>query len=208
MADTFQPTMWNLKMMTPMNKTEPSWTELGRLVREMSWSERREFFRMALLPWPNRRDNIRMVAWGSVFTAAHVTAAIAIVSAITKTYDVVPAMFLSFAIGVTFTNVILQMWTRELVRGVRARHAEMSNKMMAEMQKVVDAMGAEILEKLKAATGREHIDNNPISMTAANLDLIDKSRTPKRVDNPLQAALEDRLHPNDLIRDDDDESAS
>lgn len=190
-----------------LNKPEPSWRELAKLIREMSWDERREFFRMALLPWPNRVDNIKMWVRCLAVTIANIIVVVALIRATSNTYPVWVGMAIMFSVGATYMTATLQTWARGLALGVRARHAEVNRKMMEEMQKVVDAMGEEILTRLKQATGREHIDNNPVSMAAANLDLLDKSRRPRRVDNPLQAALEDRLHPNDLVNDEDDDES-
>lgn len=187
-----------------MNKDEPSWRELGKLIRKMTWAERREFLWLAFMPWPDRRDNIKMMVISLMVTLMYSATALAVLRAVTETYSTLAATALSAAVTFTFVTVILQNITRQLLKGVRARNEAANKLLMAEMQKVVDAMGAEILNKLKAASGRTHIDNNPVSMAAAQLDIVEKHRKPKARVNPLQAALEDSLHPSDLLGDDDE----
>lgn len=193
-------------MMTPPK--EPSWKHLAKLVREMTPDERREFFRVAFLPWPNRKDNLKMLALCGAGTAAYGVVTVALVHAVGETYTLVQALPLSFMVGVTMTTATLQMWLRQFALGIRARKAEVTKAMMAEVQKVVDEFGGRIVERLKEATGREHIDMNPISMAAANIEVMEKAKRPAKPENPLQAALEDRLHPNDLVRDDDDDEST
>lgn len=57
------------------------------------------------------------------------------------------------------------------------------------------------LETLRISSGREHLADNPISIAAASLDAM-KSQSDRRLhakQNPLRAALDGTLSPEDLL---------
>lgn len=186
-------------------KPEPSWRELGKLIREMSWSERKDFFRIALCPWPNTSDNVNMWIGNGIQLGASIVLGSVIIRAL-QTSTVPGREIAAFWFVFISVELFIRLVTRRLAKGVVARKMQVTKDMMAEIQKMVDGYGKELVSKLKEASGREHIDMNPISMAAASFDAQEKhaqKSDPKA--NPLKAALEDTLHPSDLAGDDTDE---
>lgn len=184
-------------MQAPPERKE-SWGEFIRLMKLMKWPERREVIRMAVFPWPNTSDNISM--WISIGT--HFISSIFFVVVINRALSSTDAginMFASVWLSYITLSLFLRSVAGRMATGMRARRVETTRAMMAEVQKAVDNYGAEILGRLKAASGREDINLNPISMAAASLDIQEQqnSRAPHAA-NPLKAALDNTLHPSDL----------
>lgn len=198
----------DLKQLTQPVK-EPTWLDLFRLVRTLSPAERSTFIRMSIFPWPTRKGNAIMYA-GVIFQLfAAIWLGIVVVRGLVL-LDTPLGYACSVWVVMLAADSFIRSTARSLSRGVTARKNAITNAMMETINKMVDAHGREIIDRLKEASGRDTIAMDPISMTAATLSVNEKSRSHKRdKSNPLKSALADDLHPFDLIDDDpkNDESA-
>ena len=196
-------------LVPPKPEPEPSWRALMGLIKTMTWAERKSFLSMALLPYPQRSENINMWIICGLYLAAYGIAGHAIIRTLMSTH--VPGelspIFLSGFIAVVLFDSFVRSVLTQLNKGVQARKTHETRAMMAEIQRVVDNYGKDIVERLKAASGRESIDMNPISMAAASLDIHDKHAASANIakTNPLKAALADELHATDLLDTNPDE---
>lgn len=171
----------------------------------MTWVERRQFIQLALCPWPSRRDNVIMWIKSVVLLLISIQFVVSIANAITYPTTISRIMW-PMALVVVFGSTVMNYTMHQLSLGVQHRKTILMKSLMANIEKSVSDLGAQILDKLKTASGRDHIDMNPISMAAAQLDAQEQHHT-RSTENPLLLALDNELHPTDLYDDDssDDE---
>lgn len=182
--------------------TKSTWTDVFTVIRNMTRAQRMEMLRVGLAPWPNVSDNISMWIWLITLVIGQSILAIVIVGA-TRDANISYWPIISFFVWYLVLGSWIGSFTSALQRGIAARKADRIADMMVDLQDKIKELGDSLLDRLKKTSGRTHIDDNPISRAAAALDAADRAKNNNEVRNPLRAALNDSLTPNDLRRRED-----
>jgi len=191
------------------SNSQPTLRSIVNDVRAMPPSERWLFVNTALFPWQSTKDNVIM--WAKIIG----TFLVLIVAGVGLNSHLVygPTEVFSAFIGRIFLSVLIGYTTIsymiiELGKGLRDTIQHERRKHVQQMEAAIDALGKQLLGRLQESSGRTDINANPISMAAAALDAGDVSRSRRKTDNPLRAALDGTLRPEDIAPDPiDDEGA-
>lgn len=165
--------------------------EVIAAMRMGTWADRRL---LLLHPWPEFMDNVRM--WTMLGTICAMGIVHIIGSINHHVSFLLTSIFLSlFSLSILY---ILQV-TTGLSHRLSLRAKAMQESLRNQIQQTINSYGNEIVEELKEATGREDIKSDPISVTAAIIELTKKNRVVSPVnENPFRAILDGTLRPQDL----------
>lgn len=179
------------------------------LIKEfLSWpsDERKQVILTALFPYETKQENRQMWIRIAMWTIFSIIVFIRILSVMWQStnedahfWTIVLAFPISFDILYWCIFVQMANAVRGRVEEERQKRVDLFEKMMIEQKKAM-------FEKLRAATGRENLNMDPISIIAAAID----ANKPKDSDvdpsvNPLRAALDGTLRPEHIRPPDEDD---
>lgn len=168
-------------------------------------NEIKEILIFWLLPWPTRKQNIRMwsIVAGSWFLAWWAFGLCWVLVTGPAASEKTAFGWLVLLVMTFYT--CLAVLGDQMLRGAKARAVFRQAAINDAMKVVVETLMKHNADGLKKMVGRD-VNQNPISMTAATLEAgerLSQAPTPK---NPLQAALQgDEEAFDEMLDDEDDE---
>lgn len=157
--------------------------------KKLPAEEKTKFWKLLFLPYLSTADNVK--AWITI--SIHVIFVVVGVNILWH----LPATSLvqNFVIGYASMSMILFTVSNSLLtldKGLRERDAIRKKEETEKLQNILKAVNEQLIANLKKTSGREHINEDPISIMAASLDAQDKKvHRPETPDNPLKDVLDD-----------------